>query len=43
MRGHGETQCIHPKATFSFGIYESADLLAAAQWLKTTHHANVLA
>jgi predicted alpha/beta-fold hydrolase len=39
MRGHGETQCRHPEATLSFGIHESADLVAAANWLKTRCHA----
>ncbi len=39
MRGHGETKAEHPEYTVSFGINESADLLAVAQWLKTKHHA----
>jgi predicted alpha/beta-fold hydrolase len=39
MRGHGETNAEHPEYAVSFGINESADLLAVAQWLKTQHHA----
>src|SRR5271169_1437273 len=34
MRGHGETNCEHPEYTVSFGIRESSDFLAVAEWLK---------
>ncbi len=39
MRGHGQTQIQHPEYAITFGIAETGDLLAAARWLKTTHHA----
>lgn len=39
MRGHGETYCEYPKCAMTFGLSESGDLLAAARWLKSEHHA----
>ncbi|MGN6370570.1 MAG: alpha/beta fold hydrolase [Phycisphaerae bacterium] len=39
MRGHGETSVRHPEYAVSFGIRESADFIAVAEWLKKTQGA----
>jgi len=39
MRGHGMTSVAHPEYAMTFVIEDSCDLLAAARWLKSTHHA----
>ena len=39
MRGHGETGVRHPEYAVSFGIRESSDLIAVAEWLKKTQGA----
>jgi predicted alpha/beta-fold hydrolase len=39
MRGHGETNVCHPEYAVSFGIRESSDFIAVAEWLKKTQGA----
>ena len=39
LRGHGVTGQRHPDAPLTFGVRETADLLATARWLKTVQHA----
>lgn len=39
MRGHGQTSESSAHLPMTFGLKETADLLAIARWLKTEHHA----
>ena len=37
-RGHGQTGIRHPELPFTFGVLETCDLLAAADWLERQPH-----
>ena len=37
-RGHGQTSLRHPELPFTFGVLETCDLLAAADWLEEHPH-----
>lgn len=39
MRGHGVTRQRYPGSAVTFGLCETADLLAVAHWLKSEQHA----